>query len=191
MSDDPSAGEGALGRVTAPDAVILERALPAAIERVWTYLTDPRYLSAWLAGGTIDLRAGGRVELDFAHFKCPGRGIVQGTMSGVITELEPPHLLTYSWRESAGTGPGGPESLITFRLRAIDDRQTHLTLTHRLIRRQELPGIAAGWHVHLAVLADRFTEREPAHFMSRWATLEPEYRKLHEWFCSAKEQPPV
>ncbi|HET9388505.1 MAG TPA: SRPBCC family protein [Steroidobacteraceae bacterium] len=191
MSDDPSAREGALGKVTAPDAVILERVLPAAIERVWTYLTDPRYLSAWLAGGTIDLRAGGRVELDFAHFKCPGRESVQGTMSGVITELDPPHLLTYSWRESTTTGPGGPESLVSFRLRAIDDRQTHLILSHRLIRPQELPGIAAGWHVHLAVLVDRFTEREPAHFMSRWATLEREYRELHEWIGSGKEQPPV
>lgn len=55
------------GKMTAPDTLRLERLLPGPIERVWAYLTEPDKRAKWLAGGPMELRAGGRAELRFNH----------------------------------------------------------------------------------------------------------------------------
>ncbi len=52
---------------TEPGTVRLERVLHGPIERVWAYLTEPEKRAKWLAGGPMDLRVGGKVELMFAH----------------------------------------------------------------------------------------------------------------------------
>jgi len=56
-----------LGVMTAPRTVRIERALPGPIERVWAYLTEPDKRGAWLAGGPIELKEGGKVRLEFMH----------------------------------------------------------------------------------------------------------------------------
>ena len=47
--------------------VRMERLLPGPAERVWEFLTDPDKRALWLAGGPMELRLGGAVELHFRH----------------------------------------------------------------------------------------------------------------------------
>ena len=55
------------GIFTAPGIIRFERLLPGPIERVWAYLTESEKRSRWLASGEMDIRIGGRVELNFFH----------------------------------------------------------------------------------------------------------------------------
>ena len=90
---------------------------------------------------------GDTINLDFDLIQCSGRENMHGTMSGVITAFEPPRLLAYSWNE--GGASADPESTVTFELIPFGENETNLILTHIRIRREELSGIAAGWHVHV------------------------------------------
>ena len=168
-----------LGKSAASDCVVIERALPGSINLVWRYLTEPQLLSRWLAGGTVERRKGGSIHLDFDLIDCPGREAIHGTMSGVISVCDPPRRLTYSWNEGAANRSRGPAiepiSTVTFELTELGDASTHLKVTHRRIRREELPGIAAGWHVHVDTLASRLLDTEPVNFMAAWAVLERKY----------------
>ena len=44
--------------------VRFERLLPGPIDRVWAARTDGDPRATWLAGGSTDLRVGGKVELN-------------------------------------------------------------------------------------------------------------------------------
>jgi uncharacterized protein YndB with AHSA1/START domain len=178
MSEQVFKTSTTLGRFSGSDSVVLERLLPGSVERVWSYLTDPLYLKTWLAGGTVNVHAGGTLHLDFDLIECPGREPVHGTMEGIITAYNPPTLLAYTWGESGARAAGDPDSLVTFELQPAANSQTLLTLTHTRIVTKDLPSIGAGWHVHLDVLTDRLLNRQPGHFMKAWYALEPEYRSL-------------
>jgi hypothetical protein len=41
------------------------RLLPGPLERVWEYLTDSDKRATWLAGGTTELKVGGKMEMHF------------------------------------------------------------------------------------------------------------------------------
>jgi hypothetical protein len=53
--------------VVGPGTVRLERLLPGPVGRVWAYLTDPALRATWLAGGPMELRVGGLVDLVYDH----------------------------------------------------------------------------------------------------------------------------
>lgn len=170
------------GTVIAPGTVRIERSLPGPIERVWDYLTDSERRSTWLAAGTMDLHAGGQVELVFHNSELtrndepPPAKYAQyageSRMSGTITVCEPPHLLAYTWGEESGE-----ESEVRFELRAQGDR-VQLVVTHsRLPDRDTMLSVASGWHVHLGILIDRLEGREPAGFWTTHTRLEAEYAR--------------
>lgn len=171
------------GIVTAPDTVRIERVLPGPIERVWSYLTDSDKRGRWLAEGRMDLRVGGRVEHVFRNNALtenddppPARYADiadEARMDGRITACEPPRLLSYTWSESAGAA-----SEVTFEL-STKKEDVLLVLTHRrLANRDEMLGVAAGWHAHLDILADRLAGRTPPGFWATHTRLEREYDKL-------------
>lgn len=157
-----------------------ERVLPGPIERVWAYLTDPEKRGKWLASGAMELKVGGRVQLDFMHSKLtraneptPERykamecGV---SLFGKVTRVEPPRLLAYTWGEG-----GGRESEVTFELTPQGDKVLLLLTHRRLAGREELLSVAAGWHTHLGILEDNLSEQEPRPFWSTHARLEKEY----------------
>ena len=173
----------AYGVVTAPDTVRIERVLPGPIERVWRYLTESDKRGRWLAEGRMELRVGGRVEHVFRNNSLtenddppPPRyadTADEARMQGRITVCEPPGLLSYTWSESSGL-----ESEVTFELSPKND-DVLLVLTHRrLADRDEVLGVAAGWHAHLDVLADRLSGRTPRGFWATFNRLEAEYDEL-------------
>ncbi len=167
------------GEAIRKDTVRIERLLPGPIERVWSYLTDSDKRAKWLAAGEMDLRIGGKVQLNFLHATLtphqetiPERfRMMEGghAFSGVITELEPPCLLAYTW--------GGDTSEVKFELTPQDTRVL-LVITHTRLRdRDEMACVATGWHTHLGILEDNLLGQIPRPFWANIERLEPEYRK--------------
>ena len=79
------------------DSIEREITIAAPIERVWSILTEPDHIGVWFGTGTpaqIDLRPGGRMELDHG---------VHGSYSTTIVKVDPPHTFSYRW---ASAHPG-------------------------------------------------------------------------------------
>ena len=167
------------GVVTEPGTVRLERLLPGPVERVWAYLTESEKRATWLAGGPMELKAGGHVELHFRHSELSGEPTPERykahdghRMTGRVLRCDPPRVLSYSWGEGEGRN-----SEVTFELGPEGDR-VRLVVTHRrLPNRKEMVSVAGGWHAHLGILEDQLNGAEPRGFWSTHAGLEAEYEK--------------
>lgn len=165
------------GVVTGPGTVRFERLLPGPIERVWAYLTEPEKRAKWLAGGPMELKAGGKVELRFHHAdlsaeKTPPEKYrkVEGgvTAHGHVTRCEPPRVLAITW--------GDDTSEVVFEL-TPKGRNVLLVLTHRrLPSREEMQSVGGGWHSHLGILEDVLGEREPRPFWTNHTRNAAEYK---------------
>ncbi|MEB2310864.1 MAG: SRPBCC family protein [Sorangiineae bacterium] len=117
----------------------LERVLAHPPAAVWRMLTEPSGLAKWLAPGTIELKEGGAVHIDFAD---SGRVI-----DSRVTECEPERLLVYSW--SSGQEPERP---MRWEL-APAGEATRLTLTVTLPADDDAAKSCAGFDGHLEMLA--------------------------------------
>lgn len=158
------------GTLTGPDSIRFERLLPASIDKVWAYLTESDKRAQWFAGGPIEPRVGGAVELVFRNSRLTPEPVperwqdAEGAVGrGNVTRYEPPHTLGITWFED-----DGEPSEVVFELSAEGDR-TRLVLTHsRLPSRDLLVDVAGGWHGHLGVLDDVLAGRAPQRF---WAVI--------------------
>lgn len=164
------------------DAVRFERLLPGPIERVWSFLVAPERLATWLAGGVLEPRVGGRVELVFRHAELsrdrappPPRYATyeEGhVLRGTVTVWAPPRRLAYTWAEGSGRS-----SEVTFELEPVGE-SVRLVLTHRrLDGRDARVSVASGWHAHLSILRDRLEGREPPAFWRLHGAREAEYQR--------------
>ncbi|GAB3100435.1 SRPBCC family protein [Lysobacter terrae] len=170
--------EADYGVRTAPDTVRVERLLPGPIDRVWRYLTDADLRAQWLAGGEMEARVGGHVELQFHNSGLTDNDdpppakyakYDDARMGGTITEFDPPRTLAYTWGEEESA------SHVRFEL-SERGQEVHLVVTHsRLGSRDGMLSVAAGWHAHLNILRDRMTDRTPAGLWRTHTKLEAEY----------------
>ncbi len=168
------------GAVTEPGTLRLERILPGPIERVWAYLTESEKRGKWLAPGAMELRAGGRVELNWRHAdlsaeKTPPANYDNSEcadiLRGRITRCDPPHALSYTW------GDGADASEVTFEL-SPRAGEVLLVITHRRLGdRKRIVGVASGWHTHVGILIDHLHSREPRPFWTTFVRVEGEYEK--------------
>lgn len=169
------------GTLLESGVVRFERLLPGPIERVWAYLTEPEKRARWLAGGGMELRVGGRVELRFRHADLspiaaptPDRFAESAEGScvpGTVTACEPPHRLAFTW------GEGGDRwSEVAFELEAVNEG-VRLTVTHRRLGDEPATwaNVAGGWHTHLAILEDRLHGRVPQPFFAAFEPIEKAY----------------
>lgn len=119
----------------------LEREIDHSPARVWEMLTNSVHLARWLAPGVIELRPGGKVQLDFGNSGTP--------IDCHIRACEPPRLLAYSW--SAGDDPERP---LTWSLQPVGPagEATRLKLTLSLPNDELVPIACAGWDAHLEML---------------------------------------
>lgn len=160
----------------APDAIRLERLLPGPIERVWAFLTESDKRARWLAAGEMELKPGGKVELNFDHTRISPeptpakyRDMPMG-FTGKVIRCEPPRLLMFSWMESHGS-----HSEVTFELAERADKVL-LAITHRKLEdRNALLSVSGGWDVHVGILEDVLTGQAPRGFWSSHAKREQEY----------------
>ena len=168
-------------KVTAPGTLRIERLLPGPIERVWRYLTDSQLRAKWFASGEMELRVGSRFALFFKHsdlsphveptparFKEMENGV---TVYGLITQVDPPRLLSYTWSEESDT------SEVTFELKPQGADVLLVVTQRRLANRAEICDVAAGWHTHLDILGDNLHGRTPRPFWSTHTKIEAEYER--------------
>jgi uncharacterized protein YndB with AHSA1/START domain len=125
-------------------ALLFERLLAHPVDAVWRTVTEPAELAYWFPGGvTVDLRVGGRISVT------PGDG--GSSTEGEVTELDPPHVLAFSWGEER----------LRFELEPVVGEGCILRFTHVLSEPDRAARDAAGWHVCLDRLATRLAG-EPA-----------------------------
>ena len=170
--------EADYGVRTAPDTVRIERVLPGPIERVWQYLTDPELRAQWFASGEMEPRVGGRLDLQFHNSTLTENDdppppkyaeIGDHRMQSVVTELDPPHVLAFTF------GSGEAPSQVRFEL-AEQRGQVRLVVIHsRLATHDGMLSVSAGWHAHLNILRDRMTGRTPDGLWRTHTRLEAEY----------------
>jgi uncharacterized protein YndB with AHSA1/START domain len=168
------------GVLTDNRTIRFQRMLPGPIERVWAFLTESDKRGRWLAAGPMELRVGGKVELNFNNAGLSPdpdaipdkyRGAGCATIEGRVTACEPPRLLSYTWGDGSGTGTG---SEVSFELSPRGD-DVLLVLTHR--RLTTMLKVASGWHAHLGVLIDQLNDREPQPFWATYEKLEVAYQE--------------
>lgn len=117
----------------------LQRRYPHPPDALWAMLTTPAEFAKWIAPGTMALKKGGRVHIDFAD---------SGTViDSTLTEYEPQRLLEYSW--SSGDEPPRP---LRWEL-AADGDGTRLTLTVHTPAGEDAAKACAGFEGHLDMLA--------------------------------------
>lgn len=172
------------GQVVAPGTIRFERQLPGPISKAWSFLVDADKRALWLAGGEIEARVGGRVELLFRHddlspksAPLPERYAQDGTgsqLSGKVTAFEPPRLLAFTWHDDQDS-----PSEVIFELEEAGEA-TRLILTHRRLtdRPAELANVGAGWHTHLGILVERLAGRIPEPFFAEFDATEQKYARL-------------
>lgn len=139
---DSARADGVLERHDGHYTLRFERRLAHPVEDVWAALTEPEQLAAWLAEAEIDLVEGGAVVLRWLNTNEHGE---QTVARGAITRLLPERLLEID------TDVHG---MLCWQLREEGDGCV-LTFTSTLaVPAVWLPLGFAGWHTHLALLAD-------------------------------------
>lgn len=124
--------------------LVFVRDLRHPVEKVWSALTDPAQLAEWAPfTADRDLAAVGEAKLAMID----GDDTVD--LAGVVTEVDPPALLVYSWGADVLRWELEPTAA-----------GTRLTLRHTAVDRDMLPKMAAGWHLCL-VVADRLLAGDP------------------------------
>ncbi len=142
----------------------LERLIEHDRETVWRMLTESQALAQWLAPGSIELRVGGAVHIDFVD-----SGI---KIESTVLELEPLRLLEYSW--SSGDEPERP---LRWELSAVGTK-TRLMLTLGLPADEDVAKACAGFDAHLEMLAAAL-EGVSIHFpVNRFLEARQAYREL-------------
>lgn len=167
------------GRKIAFDTIRFERHFDAPIGRVWDYLVDDEKRGQWFASGSMELRAGGKLQFHFDHDNLSARHVpypsayrdMKGHVAdGHIIRIDPPHLLSLHW--------GKGEDVTTFELSEANGG-TKLVLTHSgLVGVNDRPQYASGWHAHLAVLEDRLAGRMHPDFWATFDAARKDYAEL-------------
>jgi uncharacterized protein YndB with AHSA1/START domain len=144
------------GKILDAHSVRFERMLPGPIELAWDYLTKPELLKAWFAEVTLQPRVGGAIEVKMSADEagdCDASSI-----SGVICEFDPPHVIAYTWvprrQQKDGSVQAVDEGEVRFELKQRGDK-VQLTLTHTGIPTHELAGYGGGWHAFMDSLESR------------------------------------
>jgi uncharacterized protein YndB with AHSA1/START domain len=130
--------------------VDIERRLPAPVDEVFRWWTDPERLQEWMAPvgsveAEVDLRVGGRLRIVMR-----GDGMEIEHL-GTYLEIEPPRRLVFTW-SSPYTGP--EPSVVSVELEP-DGAATRLHLIHRQLPEAAATSHRGGWGAMLDRLDGR------------------------------------
>ena len=146
-----------LSTVEGRSVLRVERRLAHPPEKVWRALTEPAHLSEWFpADMEMDLTVGGKISFIFRNEEGPN-------LDGVVTELDPPRVLAYTWGDSLlrwELSPEGEGCLLTL-VQTFDDRPAAASF-------------AAGWNLCLDAMAAALTGG-PAGEPADWAALHEDF----------------
>jgi uncharacterized protein YndB with AHSA1/START domain len=121
--------------------LLFERQLAHPVATVWEAITQPEELSQWFPCQVeLDLRVGGPMNFTFTHMPLKDGPM---TMTGEVTELEPPHRLSFMWGEDH----------LHFELEDTDaGAGCRLRFSVELDSRDKAARDGAGWHQCLDAL---------------------------------------
>ncbi|EPG66546.1 SRPBCC family protein [Leptospira wolffii] len=165
------------GTFVSDSEVRFERLLPGPIQTVWEYLTDSEKRGTWLAKGNMEMRVGGKVELNFLHsslsdektypdrFKAMENGI---SGEETITEIDPPRFLSFTWY---------PDSEVSFELIEKGEDVLLTVRHHKLKKDNDKLLVSAGWHSHLDILVSKLYKETVPKFWQSFLKYESEYEK--------------
>jgi uncharacterized protein YndB with AHSA1/START domain len=161
------------GQLIQPATLRIERLLPGTRERVWEYLTQSDLRRQWMAAGDMEEEEGSSFELVWRNDELtdpPGERPAgfgdEHRMQSRIVEYDPPRKLTITW-----SGSGN----VSFELAQRGDDVLLTVIHRRLPDRSSLLMHAAGWHIHLDILAARMTGEKPETFWDGWNRLMTDY----------------
>jgi len=143
-----------------------ERRYVQPLEKVWAAITVPERISDWLAEARVDLRLGGAFALSFT-----GEAYA---FEGVITELDPPRLIAWTWPHEQH-----PDSVVRWEL-FPDGEGCRLVLTQSDMHPPHLVEVGAGWHALLEVLPGAAGGPKVVWRRERELELRPRYAALLE-----------
>jgi uncharacterized protein YndB with AHSA1/START domain len=171
MTSSARASDQILGSLRSADgkgSVRVEDRFDVPVADVWSALTDPHRLGAWLGDVEGELRAGGEFR---ARFFASGW---EGT--GHIEVCEPPHRLSLLTKDA--DAPDAPEEhVIEVTLRADGD-QTVVAWEEREVPVDLLAAYGAGVQVHVEDLGAHLAGRGRCDAAARFEVLFPAYREL-------------
>lgn len=119
-------------------ALRFERRLSHPVDAVWRAITAPDELAHWFPSQVEldDLRAGAEITFKFEHMPLD----LPTTMTGRVTDLDPPRLFAFYWGEDH----------LRFELEPLEGEDgCMLRLTVLLDARDKAARDGAGWHVCL------------------------------------------
>ena len=147
--------------------VRIEDRLDAAVDDVWSAITDPARLARWYGDVEGSLRLGGefRAKVHMSGWEGTGR----------ITECDPPHRLATVSKE-----PDDPTEAVHTVTLARDGDQTVVVYENRSVPVDLLWAYGVGEQLHVEDLAGHLAGRERDASKSRWDALEPTYREAAE-----------
>lgn len=135
--------------MSGPGKLEIERLLPAPIDEVFRWWTDPDLLSAWMspvgtAEAEVDLRIGGELRIVMRG----GDTVLEHR--GRYVEIVPPTRLVFTW-----TSPftGIDPSLVTVELKPAPAGETVLRLVHTALPQAVADSHRGGWAAMLQRLA--------------------------------------
>ena len=142
--------------MSGPGELEIERRLPAPVEEVFRWWTDPDRLSAWMspvgkAEAEVDLRVGGELRIVMRG----GDTVIEHR--GRYIEVVPPTRLVFTWASPfTGTEP----SLVTVELKPASAGATLLRLLHTALPEAIAESHRGGWGSMLDRLALGLVGRE-------------------------------
>lgn len=130
------------------NVVTLERVFPAKPERIFKLITQPENMIRWWGHhGMIVPDA----DLNFSRLG-PWYSILESTdgsrrtVSGVVTEIDPPRRVSFTWAWHNDNNERGHESRVTIELSEAEETGTKLILQHFDLPSDEArKGHVAGW----------------------------------------------
>ena len=120
-------------------------------ERLWYAISDCQGVLLWLNPvDKLELSVGGAFAIRTYDVNNPS-----AWTSGIVTEVEPPKILEYTWNQGPYGGGPAMQSKVRYELEA-DSEGTTLTITHTLYDTagdKYVVTFLANWHMHLDALA--------------------------------------
>ena len=126
-------------------AVVVEREMPFAPEKLWRALTEPHLIAEWLMQNDFAAVIGHRFNL---------RGEWGGVLDCEVLAVEPNRSLSYSWNFAHDDPAYNLRSVVTFTLTPTRTG-THLRMEQAGFRpeqKQAYGGAHAGWQKFVAKL---------------------------------------
>lgn len=157
---------GAYDTIENQPALRFERRLSQPVEVVWRAITESDELVHWFPCRVEVDELGPGAELTFRFEHMPLKG-APTTMSGRVTDFDPPRLFSFYWGEDH----------LRFELEPAGDDACVLSLTVLLDSREKAARDGAGWHVCLDRLDARLAGRGEASDGEDWRGLYEEYQR--------------